>query len=83
MLFRSLSPTERNTIKQDGIPCDSLDNQLADWILFARQSNNNFRVAIKGDKESNFPVVKKVMAALEFRKVHKYNFITNLENKPE
>ncbi len=81
--FLNTRPEDRNKIQQPGIPCDSLNNELADWILEARRANNKFKIAIKGDKEANYPVVKKVVEALKKRKVYKFNFITNMENGPE
>lgn len=78
--FLSLKPDQRDKIEQPGIPVDSLNNQLGDWILYARQSNPNFRIAIKGDREANFPVVKQVIATLQEKKVNKFNFITSLDN---
>ena len=81
--FLHLKPEARNSVKQSGIPCDSLNNELGDWILFARLSNPKFRIAIKGDRESSFPVVKQVINTLQEKKVNKFNFITSLENAPE
>ena len=81
--FLHLKPEARNGVKQSGIPCDSLNNELGDWILFARLSNPKFRIAIKGDRESSFPVVKQVINTLQEKKVNKFNFITSLENAPE
>jgi len=69
---------ERAKFKQTGIPTDSTNNELADWIWQARLSNNKVRVAIKGDQDANFPVVKQVIATLQDKKVNRFNFITNL-----
>jgi biopolymer transport protein ExbD len=62
-----------------GIPADSLHNELADWINFGRHSNPKFRIAIKGDGQANYPVVKNVIKTLQDNKVNKFNLITNLE----
>jgi biopolymer transport protein ExbD len=62
-----------------GIPADSLHNELSDWINFGRHSNPKFRIAIKGDGQANFPVVKQVIKTLQENKVNKFNLITNLE----
>jgi biopolymer transport protein ExbD len=40
------------------------------------------RIAVKGDRETNYPVVKKVIATLQERKVNRFNFITSME-RPE
>ncbi|HPT20599.1 MAG TPA: biopolymer transporter ExbD [Bacteroidales bacterium] len=64
---------------QTGIPIDSTDNQLAYWILFARQVNPNFQACIKGDSKTEFPLVKKVLDILQDKNVNKFNLVTSLE----
>jgi biopolymer transport protein ExbD len=64
---------------QVGIPLDSLDNQLAMWILYARQVNPNIQACIKGDVKTGFPIVKKVLDILQDKNVNKFNLITSLE----
>jgi biopolymer transport protein ExbD len=54
---------------------------LGDWIWQARLSNNKVRVAIKGDQNSNFPVIKQVIATLQEKKVNRFNFITNMSTE--
>ncbi len=70
---------QRKTFPQPGIPCDSLNNELADWVLQARFTNKNLRVAIKGDGDANYPIVKRVIATLQEKKVNRFNLITSLE----
>lgn len=64
---------------QTGIPMDSLDNQLALWILFSRQENPNVAACIKGDAYTGFPTVQKVLGILQDRNVKRFNLITSLE----
>ena len=64
---------------QTGIPTDSLDNQLALWILFTRQINPNVDACIKGDANTGFPAVQKVLGILQDRNVNRFNLITSLE----
>jgi biopolymer transport protein ExbD len=64
---------------QTGIPIDSTDNQLALWILFARQVNPNIQACIKGDANTGFPIVKKVLDIMQEKNVNKFNLITSLE----
>jgi biopolymer transport protein ExbD len=70
--------SERDAL-QTGIPMDSLDNQLAMWIHFARLSNDKAEVTIKGDNESDFKVVKKVMDLVQEKNIDKFNLTTTLE----
>ncbi len=70
-------PKERDVL-QVGIPMDSTDNQLAWWVRMARLTNLNAEVAIKGDAETDYTAVKKVMDLLQDNKVNKFNLVTNL-----
>jgi biopolymer transport protein ExbD len=64
---------------QVGIPIDSTDNQLAQWVLMARNFNPNADVAIKGDNEADYKVVKRVLNILQDYKVNKFDLTTTLE----
>jgi biopolymer transport protein ExbD len=71
-------PKERDKF-QVGIPMDSTDNQLAWWVRMARLTNLNAEVAIKGDAETDYTAVKKIMDLLQENKVNKFNLVTNLQ----
>jgi biopolymer transport protein ExbD len=77
--FLSYNPEQRKELTQPGIPCDSVQNELASWVLEARLSNPKLRIAIKGDRDANYPVVKKVIDTMIDRKVNRFNLITNME----
>jgi biopolymer transport protein ExbD len=77
--YLDLNPDERKQIAQPGIPIDSLHNELAEWVLNARLTNRQLRIAIKGDQDSNFPVMKQIIKTLIERKVNRFNLITNME----
>ncbi|MBL0051611.1 MAG: biopolymer transporter ExbD [Bacteroidetes bacterium] len=78
--FLDFKAEQRVSVKQTGIPCDTVKNELRDWIWFGRLSNPKVRIAIKGDRETHYPVVKRIMDTLQERKVNRFNFITNLES---
>ena len=71
-------PKERDKL-QEGIPMDSTDNQLAWWVRMARLTNLSAEVAIKGDAETDYTAVKKIMDLLQENKVNKFNLVTNLQ----
>jgi biopolymer transport protein ExbD len=79
--FLDMEPDERNAIQQPGIPADSVNNQLADWVVFARMSNPKVRIAVKGDRDTNYKVVESVINTLIDRKVLRFNLITGLEQE--
>jgi biopolymer transport protein ExbD len=77
--FLSMAPEERKLVKQPGIPCDSVNNELADWVIFSRTTNPKLRIAIKGDRDAEYPVIKNVITTLIDKKVNRFNLITNME----
>jgi len=76
-----MTPDERKTVQQPGIPADSVNNELGDWIVFARMSNPRVRIAVKGDRDTNYKVVDRIIDTLIDRKVLRFNLITSLEQE--
>ncbi|MFM9007049.1 MAG: ExbD/TolR family protein [Bacteroidota bacterium] len=78
--------------QSQGIPYDSLNNQLGDWIRFGRladaqlsgdvEKENQLRFAIKGDASANYTAVKRVIEIFQEMKVNRFNLITSLEDNP-
>ena len=64
---------------EKGIPIDSTDNQMALWVLFARQVNPAVQALIKGDNNVEYPTVKKVLDILQDKNVNRFSLITSLE----
>src|ERR1035437_1635235 len=81
--FLDLPPEQRKDIQQPGIPIDSTNNELGVWILNGRLANPNYRIAIRGDGDCPYPVIKKVISTLQAWHVNKFNLITNLEVRPK
>ncbi len=77
--FINLKSEERIKIIQKGIPSDSLNNELADWIWQSRLTQNDVRVAIKGDQDVNYPIIRQIIRTLQEKKVNRFNFITSAE----
>jgi biopolymer transport protein ExbD len=77
--FLAAKDAKEKAVFQTGIPIDSTDNQLALWVLFARQVNPNIQACIKGDSKTGFPIVKKVLDILQDKNVNRFNLITSLE----
>lgn len=75
-----LNSNDRNKVKQDGVPADSLNNQLSDWIYLARIANPKIRIAIKGDKQSNYDTVKGIIATLQEQNINRFNLVTSAKN---
>ena len=69
-----------------GIPADTAvlapTNDLAVWILAARETNPGLRICIKADGKASYPSVQKIIKTLEGYKIFKFNLITDLEPVP-
>jgi biopolymer transport protein ExbD len=80
----ALSGDERNQPGlQTGIPADSTDNQLNEWILAARYAtkelnNTDLRFSIKGDSKEEYQEIKKVVDILQKQNINKFSLITSL-----
>lgn len=83
----ALKSADRNKAGvQTGIPKDSLDNQLKEWVYNARIAtkeldNTELKLAIKGDAKEQYPSIKKVMDILQDQQINNFNLVTGLRGK--
>lgn len=71
---------DRKTL-QKGIPKDSADNQLKDWLYLASLTNPKAEVAIKADMDVDYPVVERIVATLQELNINKFKLVTSLEKR--
>ena len=81
-----LENAERNSFLNEdakaGIPCDSTNDELKDWVGAARAAcGENMGIAIKADNNIPYAVIKKVMDSLRSIHENRYNLITALKNE--
>ena len=82
--YLDLSEDQRDKIlKNEGIPCDSVDNQFKSWVRNARAANADLRIAIKADAATPYSVIKNVMNSLQDLRENRYNLITSLKAESE
>lgn len=82
--FLNLSKEDQDkTLKTQGIPCDSVDNQFKSWVRNARAVNPDLRIAIKADADTPYSVIKNVMNSLQDLRENRYNLITALKSNAE
>lgn len=72
--------------KQPGIPFDSINNQLKDWIQISRNvtkdlDNKDLDIAIKGDAKEEYPTVKKVLDILQKQNKNNFFLVTGLRSE--
>lgn len=65
-----------------GIPYDSLNNELGDWVMAARyaaaESGTPIKIGIKGDKDADVDYVKQVIKGLTAKDINRFILITTL-----
>lgn len=66
-----------------GIPLDSTDLQLVDWVELSLEHDDNIKLAIKGDIKTQYPKVKELIKQLQQRDINRFQLITNSEVKPK
>ncbi len=78
-----MAPADRNKPgTQPGMPCDSLNNELFEWVFAARQRNPKIKIVVKGDGAADYKVMKQIIGTLQTQNVNQFNLITGLETKP-
>jgi biopolymer transport protein ExbD len=69
---------------QAGIPSDTtVSSEFRFWVYNAKKENDKIVIAIKGDKDTPFPVIKTVMKTLQDLKQVRFNLITGLKEVPK
>ncbi|WP_417939419.1 ExbD/TolR family protein [Flavobacterium sp. RS13.1] len=81
-----MKAADRSKANQPGIPIDSLNNQLKEWLLVSRRAaidldDKELQIAIKGDAKEDYPQIKKIMDILQDQKVNTFNLVTGMRGK--
>ncbi|WP_163410139.1 ExbD/TolR family protein [Flavobacterium ajazii] len=81
-----MKAADRSKANQPGIPIDSLNNQLKEWLLVSRRAaidldEKELQIAIKGDAKEDYPQIKKIMDILQDQKVNTFNLVTGMRGK--
>jgi biopolymer transport protein ExbD len=82
----AMKSADRSKAEQPGVPKDSLDNQLKEWIYNSRIANietndKELQIAIKGDAKEEYPAIRKVMDILQDQKINSFSLVTGLRGK--
>ena len=76
-----------------GIPVDSVNNQLGDWIAYGWNAKktweatnktpkeNGCRIAIKADGQTNYKIIKRVIEVFQDRNLNSFNLITDMKTE--
>jgi len=66
-----------------GVPIDSSNNELSYWVGYAKLSNPELKIAIKGDQNSNYKIFADVIGTLQAQNINIFQLVTSPENRPK
>ena len=88
---------EKERLKFDketaGIPIDSVNDQLADWVFYAHREKQIFeqtnkidrdhwhRISIKADGQANYKVIKRVFKIFQDQDLNSFALITDMKSE--
>jgi biopolymer transport protein ExbD len=75
--FLNLPAEQRKGVLQPGIPADSAQNQLRDWLIQARLLNPAYRVAIRADRDLPYAEVDQLLQTLLDQNITRFNLVTD------
>lgn len=82
--YLDLSEEDRKAFKKaPGIPMDSTNKQLTDWVQQSLTINPDYKLAIKGDVNTKYPKVKELFEGLRDIDFLKFWLITSQEVAPQ
>lgn len=74
--YLALSDGDREKANLPGIPLDSTNTELIEWVRAYAESNPSGQLAIRGDMKTQYPAVKILFDELAKIKFYKFRLIT-------
>ena len=80
--YLGLTKDQMKTFKaKEGVPLDSVNKQVIDWVQQSLEVNPSYKLAIKGDVSTKYPKVKDLFEGLRDIDFLKFWLITSQEGK--
>lgn len=82
--YLNLSPDQLKSYKADGIPVDSTNNEMVEWVRASATAfqSKKMLLLVKGDNDAKYPSFKGVIDALKKNEIFKFSMITDPEGVP-
>ncbi|MFN3783249.1 MAG: ExbD/TolR family protein [Spirosomataceae bacterium] len=78
--YLAMTEAEQSRVQLAGIPLDSANTELVDWInVYVRQVNPNAKLAIRGDMKTSYPAIKNLFDELGKADINKFKLVTKGE----
>ncbi|MDR2122023.1 MAG: biopolymer transporter ExbD [Flavobacteriaceae bacterium] len=82
--YLKMTETQREKVVVSGIPGDSTNSQITEWVFEARElakeAGDSLDLGIKGDIKTQYPVFKNLLARLQDKNMNKFQLITASED---
>ena len=82
-------PVEPSAEKMPGIPTDSINNEMVDWLrsvtsVYAGTDQRKLQemLLVKGDNAALYPAFKQIKEAFKKNEIYKFRIVTNGEAVP-
>jgi biopolymer transport protein ExbD len=82
--YLQLTPDQIKNYKPDGIPVDSTNNEMVEWVRAAATAftGKKMNLLVKGDNDAKYPSFKGIIDALKKNEIFKFSMITDPEGVP-
>lgn len=82
--YLQLTPDQIKNFKADGIPVDSANNEMVEWIRATATAfqGKKMNLLVKGDNDAKYPSFKGIIDALKKNEIFKFSMITDPEGVP-
>lgn len=82
--YLNLTPDQIKNYKADGIPVDSANNEMVEWVRAAATAfqGKKMTLLVKGDNDAKYPSFKGIIDALKKNEIFKFSMITDPEGVP-
>ena len=78
--YIGLTEQQRVKIELEGIPLDSANSELVDWVKLYGETFRGSKIAVRGDGQTPYPALKNLFDEFGKADLNKFQLITKTEN---
>ncbi|WP_304235339.1 biopolymer transporter ExbD [Jiulongibacter sediminis] len=79
--YVNLSEAQRIKVELEGIPLDSTDSELVDWVKTYGETFAGSKIAVRGDGNTPYPALKNLFDEFGRADLNKFQLITKIEKQ--
>ncbi|KPM46893.1 ExbD/TolR family protein [Jiulongibacter sediminis] len=79
--YVNLSEAQRVKVELEGIPLDSTDSELVDWVKTYGETFAGSKIAVRGDGNTPYPALKNLFDEFGRADLNKFQLITKIEKQ--